>query len=70
MILRGTTKLALVEKVIMMNSERKTMGDYEDSCWLDKEFEPHFRTMKKPLEDFNQGSDLNWFMFLKDLSVH
>jgi len=26
--------------------------------------------MKKPLEDFNQGTDLSWFMFIKDLSVH
>ena len=60
----------MMEKVIMMNSERKTMRDYEDSCWLDKEFELHLGAMKKPLEDLNQGTDLSWFMFIKDLSVH
>ena len=53
-ILRGTTTTTtttknwgMMEKVIMMNSERKTMGDYEDSCWLDKEFELHFRSNEK-----------------------
>ena len=50
-ILRGTTTTkknwGMMEKVIMMNSERKTMRDYEDSCWLDKEFELHFRSNEK-----------------------
>lgn len=59
-----------MEKVIKMSSERKTVGDRGGPCWLDEEFGFHSKSNGEPLEDFNQGSDLSWFMFLTDLSVH
>lgn len=34
----------MMEKVKMMSSERKTVGDCVGLCWLDKEFEFHCKS--------------------------
>lgn len=62
-------KLALGGESDHDEFRKKTMGVMRIHAGWIRSLSPILGTMKKPLEDFNQGSiDLNWFMFLKDLS--